>query len=109
MPTNVSQLRSLMGAVSYYRGNLIKMAAETKMLNALLRKGARCEFTAEHTQIVRTLPEQLSNPRVLALPDFPAAISGDRPFQLIPDASVDGLGAVVKQEQRDGTARPICF
>ena len=81
MPTNVSQLRSLMGAVSYYRKFLTKMAAETKTLNALLKKGARFEFTAEHIQIVQTLLEQLSTPRVLAFLDFPTTISGDRPFQ----------------------------
>ena len=85
------------------------MAAETKTTNALLKMGARFKFTAEHTQIVQTLLEQLSSPWVLDFPDFLAAISGDRPFQLITNASVDGLGAVVEQEQRDITTRPICF
>ena len=80
-----------------------------KTLNALLKKGARYEFTEEHTQILQTLLEQLSSARVLAFPDFPAATSGDRPFQLITDASVDELGAVAEQEQSDGTTRPICF
>ena len=84
------------------------MAAETKTL-ALLKKGGRFELKVEHTQIVQTLLEQLSSPRVLAFPDFPAAISGDRPFQLSTDVSVDGLGAVVEHEQRDRTTRPICF
>ena len=109
MPTNVIQLRSLMGAVSYYRIFLPNIAAETKTPNALLTKGARFGFTAEHTQIVQTLLKTTIEPQVLAFPDLPAAIPGDRPFQLITDASVDGLGAVIEQEQRDGTTRPICF
>ena len=62
MPTNVSQLRSLMGAVSHYRKKMPKMAAETKTLNALLKKGTRFEFSAKHTQIVQTVLERLSSP-----------------------------------------------
>ena len=87
------------------------MAAETKTRNALLKKGASFEFTAEHTQIVQTLLEQLliSSRRVLALQDSPAAISVDRPFQLFTDASVDGLGAVVEREQHDGTTCLTCI
>ena len=43
---------------------------------------------------------------MLAFPDFAAAISGDRSFQLV-DASADGLGAVIGQEQIDGTTYRI--
>ena len=53
--------------------------------------------------------EQLSSPDVLAFPDFDAAITGGRLFHLITDASVDGLGTVVEQEQKGGTVCPICF
>ena len=109
MPTNVSQLRSLLGGLSYYKKFLIGMTAPTKSLNSLLKKGVKFIFTPEHTNIVHALLEQLTSLDVLAFPDFPAAIAGDRPFHLIIDASVDGLGAAVEQEQADGTMRPICF
>lgn len=109
MPTNVSQLRSLMGAMSYYRKLLPKMAAVTKTLKSLLKKGVKCEFTVEHIQVVQELLARLSSPKVLVFPDCSAAISGERPFQLITDASADELGAVIKQEQSDGTTSPICF
>ncbi|CAN0450104.1 unnamed protein product, partial [Scytosiphon promiscuus] len=60
MPMNISQLRSLLRAVSYYRDLFLpKLAAESKSLSALLKKGVRLEFTAEHTQIVQTLLEKL--------------------------------------------------
>ena len=109
MPTIVSQLRSLMGGVWYYRKLLPKMAAVTKTLNSLLKKGVKFEFTLEHTQIVQDLYAQLASSRVLAFPDFAASLSGDRPFQLITDASADGLGAVIEQDQSDGTNRPTSF
>ena len=43
---------------------------------------------------------------MLAFPDFAAAVSSDRSFQLV-DASADGLRAVIGQEQIDGTTYRI--
>ena len=74
---------------------------------AAVMQGVKFIFTPEHTNIVQALLEQLASAEVLAFPDFPAAIAGDRPFQLITDASVDGLGAVVEEEQADGMTRAI--
>ena len=84
MPTNVSQLRSLLGALSYYRKILPQTATVTRSLNNLLKKGVKFAFTVEHVEIVQTLLKRLSSPDVLAFPDFKAAISGDRPFRLKP-------------------------
>ena len=66
-------------------------------------------FTTERVQIVQLLVKRLSNPDVLAFPDFKAAMSGDRPFRLITDASIDGLGAVIEQKQSDSSTRLLCF
>ena len=112
MPTNVSQLRSLLSALSYYRQILPQMATVTRSLNNLLKKGVKFAFTVEFVEIVQTLSKRLSSPDVLAFPDFKAAISGDGPFRLITDASdasVDGLGAVIEQMQPDQSTRPLCF
>ena len=66
-------------------------------------------FTTEHVEIVQQLLKRLSSPDVLAFPDFRAAFSGDRPFRLISNASIDGLGAVIEHAQADLSARPLCF
>ena len=109
MPSNVSQLRSLLGALSYYRKFLPQMSTVTRPLNTLLKKGVKFVFTTEHVEIVQNLIKRLTSPDVLAFPDFKAALSGDRPFRLITDASVDGLGAVIEQAQTDSSTRPLCF
>ena len=44
MPQNVSQLRSLFGALSYNGRQLPKMAARIQPLNFLLRKGVKFEL-----------------------------------------------------------------
>ena len=51
--------------------------------------------------------DELSSPNVLAFPDFEAAISGSRKFRLVTDASADGLGVVIEQQQPDGFIRPL--
>ena len=52
MSKNVSQPRSLIGALSYYGQQLPKMAARTQPLNSLLRKGVKFEFSPPHERIV---------------------------------------------------------
>ena len=109
MPQNVSQLRSPLGALSYYRRQLPKMAARTRLFNSPPRKGVKFEFTPHHEHIVREMLDDLSSPNVLAFPDFEAAISGSRKFRLVTDASADGLGVVIEQQQPDGSIRPLRY
>ena len=109
MPTNVSGLRSLLGSLSYYRKFLKNMSAKVRPLTELLKKGAKFAFTAAHVAIVKELMEKLSSLEVLAFPCYEGAISGERPFRLVTDASVLGFGAVVEQKQKNGRIRPVCY
>ena len=109
MPQNVSQLRSLLGALSYCRRRFPKMAAGTRPLNFLLRKGVKFEFTPHHKHIVREILDELSIPNVLVFPDFEAVISGSRKFRLVTDASADGLSVVIEQQQPDGSIRSLRY
>lgn len=74
MPTNVSQPRSLWGALSYYRAFLPRVAAKSKPRNALLGKDVKFVFTAEHVAIVQDLLKRLVSLEVVAFPVFKAAI-----------------------------------
>ena len=49
MPSNVSHLRSLLGALSYYRKMLPQMSTVTRPLNNLLKK---CKVTGAETQSI---------------------------------------------------------
>ena len=109
MPSNASQLLPVRVALSYYRKKLPRMATVTRPLNNLLKKGGKYVLTTEHVEMVQLQVKRLSSPDVLAFPDLDAAVSGDRPFRLITDASIDGLGAVIEQKQSDSSIRPLCF
>ena len=53
--------------------------------------------------------DELTNPPVLVIPDWDAASNGSRPFRLNCDASIDGFGGTLEQEQPDGSIRPIVY
>ena len=109
MPRDIEQLRSLLGGLSYYRKFLPNMAKRVRPITALLKKGATFGFTPPMEKRVRALLAELAAPPILVFPDWDAVIDKSRPFRLHCDASTDGLGATLEQEQSDGSIRPIVY
>ena len=85
------------------------MAKLVRPITALLKKGATFGFTPSIEEAVRALPAELAAPPILVFPDWDAVIDKSRPFRLHCDASTDGLGATLEQEQPDGSIRPIVY
>ena len=109
MPTDIKQLRSLLGGLSYYRKFLPNMAHHIRPITALLKKGAAFDFTSAMEDTVCALLAELAAPPILVFPDWDAVIDTSRPFRLHCDASTAGLGATLEQEQPDGSIRPIVY
>ena len=109
IPTDIKQLRSLLGGLSYYRMFLPNMAHHIRPVTALPKKGAAFEFTSAMEDTVRALLAELAAPSILVFPDWDAVIDTSRPFRLHCDASTAGLGATLKQEQPDGSIRFIVY
>ncbi|KAI4897396.1 hypothetical protein NFI96_007157 [Prochilodus magdalenae] len=113
-PQNVSELRSFLGFASYYRrfvegfaqlaGPLHRLVA--KLTGTKSKKGSGQSvgeaWTPECEHSFEALKEKLVSSPVLAYADF------SRPFVLEVDASYNGLGAVLSQEQ-DGGLRPVAY
>ena len=59
--------------------------------------------------IVRSLLAELAAPPILVFPHWDAVTDKSRPFRLHCDASTAGFGASLKQEQLDGSIRPIVY
>ncbi|VDI46195.1 Hypothetical predicted protein [Mytilus galloprovincialis] len=93
-PQNVSELRSFIGLVSYYRRFIKDFSKIAKCLFDLLQSKAHWEWTSGCEQTFRLLKEKLSSSPVLALPE----IDGEE-FILDTDASHFGIGAVLSQVQ----------
>ncbi|CAB1118926.1 unnamed protein product [Ectocarpus sp. CCAP 1310/34] len=109
MPKTKSELRSMLGSVSYLRKFLPNLARNITDLTALLKKDVHFKFTAHHEQLTKAVLAQLASYEVLAFPDYDAAIDGTRKFRLTTDASISGFGAVLEQPQEDGTVRPLVY
>ena len=107
IPTDIEQLRSLLGGLTYYRKSLPNMAHHIRPITVLLKTGAAFDFTSAMEDTVRALLAELAAPPILVFLDWDAVIDTSRPFRLHCDASTAGLGATLEQEQPDGSIRPI--
>ena len=109
MPTDIKQLRSLLGGLSYYRKFLPNMIRRIRSITALLKKGIAFDSTSTMEDTVRALLAELAAPPVLVFPDWNAVVDTSRPFRLHCDASTAGLGATLERKQPDGSIRPIVY
>ncbi|CAN0030513.1 unnamed protein product [Sphacelaria rigidula] len=109
MPTNITQLRSLLGGLSYYRNVLPNLSRRIHSITDLLKKGAAFVFIKDMEPIVCDLLKTLTEKPVFCFPDWDAVQDGSRLFQLHTDASTDEFGAVLNQPQLHGSIRPILY
>ena len=101
IPTTITQVRSFLGLVGYYRRfikGFLKIAAP---LTRLLEKNRPFKWDDECTRACQELKALLLQEPVVAYPDFTV------PFRLYTDASNIGLGAILAQQQ-GGRERIIC-
>ena len=114
-PTDVGKLRSLLGFLGYYRTYIQDFSRKVKPIYDLLQHSedkkpktgkkqldsrTKIVWDENRQQIVEELVEYLKSPSVLAYPDF------SKSFIVHTDASQEGLGAALYQEQ-DGKMRII--
>ena len=69
MPSDIKQLRSLLGGFSYYRKFLPNMARLIRPSTALFKKGAAFDFTSAVEDTVRAILAELAVPPILVFPD----------------------------------------
>lgn len=95
-PTNVNELRSLFGTISYYRRFIADFATKTKFMRKLLLKDSKFEWTPDHQQELDKLKETLCTKPILGHPDF---TKNSQPFIVYVDSSKVGVGAILAQPQ----------
>jgi hypothetical protein len=103
-PCTKKQLRSFLGLIGFYRSFLPNFAARAVPLTDLLRKGSpnQLAWTEAQENAFQTLKSLIANPPVLRLPDV------RKTFYLQVDASSEGIGAILLQEE-DGIKHPVAF
>ena len=102
-PNSVQELKRFLGLASYCRRFVPQFAKIANPLHHLTCKGATFKWPEECLAAFSELKMRLTNPPVLAYPNF------DLDFMLETDASHQRLGAVLLQLQVDGKLHPIAF
>ena len=110
-PTTVTEVRSFLGFVSYYRRFIPNFSKVAKPLNTLLqnlegtsnqKKKFKVNWGPDQQEAFETLQRLCTEAPILAYADFKT------PFILHTDASSEGLGAVLYQYQ-DNQRRVIAY
>ena len=102
-PRDVKQVRSFLGLASYYRRFIPQFSVIANPLYALTKKNVDFLWSSACDEAFAQLKSLLTQAPILAFPNFACD------FRLETDASGLGLGAVLSQEQEDGTVRPIAY
>ena len=102
-PTNVRELRSVLGMINYYIKFLPDLSTLLHPLHSLLRDNQRWVWSEACQRAFTEVKQRLTRAPVLAHYD------PDVPLVLAADASAYGLGAVISHQWADGTERPIAF
>lgn len=101
-PQVISELRSLLGLVGYFRRSIPGFSQVAQPLFSLLkvRNGKmngseHIDWTPAHQEALDQLLTYVTSPPILAFPDF------EKPFILHTDASLKGIGCALYQMQDD--------
>jgi hypothetical protein len=91
-PQNVSDIRSFLGLVGYYRRFIEGFSKISKPMIELLAKGNTFQWTPRSETSFQELKKRLTMAPVLTIPDM------ERPFSIYCNASGQGLGCVLMQD-----------
>lgn len=98
-------MRALNGGINYYDKFLAKFSWLFRLINALLNQDVNFTFTPAMEPIVSDIIKEPAK----RLPGRDAVTGNSHPYCLYCDASLDGFGATLGQEQPDGSVHPILF
>ena len=110
-PQTVAEIKSFLGACSYYRRFIPNFAVMAEPLRAIQQKytSKTAVVTKDWAQCPKVqkcydaLKSSLVNAPLLITPDF------SKPFVIISDASKHFIGGVLCQKDSDGIERPIAY
>ena len=103
LPQNISQLRGFLGLASYYRRFIKEFGKIALPMTAMLENDEAFIWTDKGKRAFTEIKHFLTNPPILAYPDFFAT------FILDTDASDFGIGAVLSQKGKDESENPIAY
>lgn len=102
-PTNVKELQRFLGSINVYHKFIHKYAEIRQPLNKLLKKNAYWEWDSNCQNSFQKLKDALISKPILRIYD------PTLPLHMFVDASQSGVGAVLKQPDKDDFLHPIAY
>ena len=109
LPRTYTGIRQFLGATGYFRRFIKGYANIVKLLNDLLSgTNSKLKGCFEWLPLATVVAFQELKLKCITAPAL-AFADFQKPFQLETDASGDGLGAVLSQQQEDGCYHPVTY
>ena len=102
-PKSVSELRSVIGTLNYFKDFIEGYADMMAPLSSLLKKTRQFLWGEEQEGALRSLKQALTSDKILVKPNF------DQDFYLQCDASDRAVSAILSQRDPEGHLRPIQY
>lgn len=103
VPKTQKNIRQFLGKINFYHEYIPKSATILEPLHNLLRKGVNFIWSEECQRSFDEIKDLLCSQPILAIFDQ------DLPINIYTDASLQGIGAVLKQTQFDGKEKPVAY
>ncbi|MDW0172016.1 MAG: reverse transcriptase family protein, partial [Nitrososphaeraceae archaeon] len=104
-PTTKKQVRSFLGMCNFYRSYIPNLSTTSSSLVELTTNNSKNKFVLNESQrrSFLKLKSLLTETPVLVCPDY------TKPFIIHTDASDEGVGAVLQQQDEQGNLQPIAY
>ncbi|KAK2578586.1 hypothetical protein KPH14_000920 [Odynerus spinipes] len=102
-PDTRKKIRQFLGKINFYHKYIEDSARLLEPLYNLLRKDTSFSWSQDCERAFTKAKDLLGSQPTLAIYDMNA------PTIIYTDASIDGIGAVLKQKQPDGELKPVAF
>ncbi|KAK7584083.1 hypothetical protein V9T40_005046 [Parthenolecanium corni] len=102
-PTTQKQVRQFLGKVNFYHSYIPNSATLLAPLHNLLKKNSTFDWNDKCEMSFKKVKECLISEPCLAI------FSPNKETVVQTDASLEGIGAVLKQKQSDGVLKPVAF
>lgn len=103
IPKTQKNVRQFLGKINFYHEYIPKIAIILDPLHNLLRKNQKFDWSEECQKTFEKIKNLLCTQPVLEIFDR------DLPINIYTDASLEGVGAILKQTQCDGKEKPVAY
>ncbi len=102
-PKNKKNIRQFLGKINFYRKYIQNAAQVLEPFHNLLRKNVEFQWTGECQKSFEKVKDYLISEPILAVFDR------SLPIHIYTDASIEGIGALLKQSQTNGMEKPVAY